>query len=181
MPPDDQTTAVVLPPRPNPGPEPWPEPPVLGPAAILLLAGLWLALGAWWRLRRRSRPEPGRGESRRPPEPTMPALAERVRDALVERLGPSWKARTTEEVAERIDSVESLTAGEKASLVAFLRAADRTKFAGEPDQGAFWADWVAAFVEGSAGASSTINGKWSEPMSGPSRRETTAQSGETKT
>lgn len=108
----------------------------------------------------------------------MPALAEAVRAALAARLGPSWTARTTEEIAGAPEVGAAFGPEHAAVLGRFLRDADRAKFAAAPDQGADWVGWVTAFVAAD-GATSRTNGRWSEPIGGPSRRSVTARPGET--
>jgi hypothetical protein len=159
MPPGATPSAAALLPRPNPGPEPWPAATWPGPA-LILLAALWVVAGAWWAFRQRRRRDAPAAEPRAvPSEPSMAVLAERVRDALVARFGPSWASRTTEEVAASAEVAESLGRDPADTLVRFLAQADRAKFGGGPDQGPEWADWVSEFVASSAGASSTINGR----------------------
>ena len=68
-----------------------------------------------------------------------------------------------------------------------MREADRAKFAGSGTTDltvpAAYLDELAALVSAAppdAGASSKINGRWSEPIDGPSLRSTTARSSDTK-
>jgi hypothetical protein len=149
-------SAVALP-RPNPGPEPPPRPGPLGPALTLLVAAAWIAAGAWWSFRRRGDRTGSIPRIGLPVEPAMSELAEAVRGALVVRFGPSWLARTTEEIAGAPEIAAAFGPEDAASLARFLRDADRAKFGAAADQGAAWAAWVAGFL--SAGASSTITGK----------------------
>jgi hypothetical protein len=127
----------LVPPQPNLGPEPWPSGPpvttiVLATAAfVVFLAGL-----RWWRLGRRRRPSPAGaglpvGTAECTPRDQIIALSAELRQALALRLGPVWRAKTTEEVA--IDQeLESLLGREHLEeLSRFLDRVDRLKFAPE--------------------------------------------------
>ncbi len=98
----------------------------------------------------------------------MASISAVVRSALAARFGPSWIARTTEEIAA--DPALAGTFGDDTArrVVRFLSEADRAKFDDreglqppEPaPEGADRFDWLGDFViAASAGASSTINGK----------------------
>jgi hypothetical protein len=91
----------------------------------------------------------------------MARLSALVRQALVARFGPSWGAKTTEEIAAEPGLADRLGPERAEGLVRFLREADRAKFAGETAatfQGPEWNDWVSAFVA-EAGATSRIKGR----------------------
>ncbi len=168
--------AILVPPRPNLGPEP-----LTGPGS---LTGSWLFLGlvlglvalllGWRRVRVKTR----RGEprvaltallDRTPDSPRveMVAWSEAVREALVVRFGPAWRAKTTEEMAADSTLLDALGPERTGELVRFLKVADHAKFAvrGGPladAQSDAWRSWVAVFVSESAsaaGASSRIKGK----------------------
>lgn len=150
-------SALALP-RPNPGPERSPGPGPLAPALTLIVAAAWLAAAGWWAFRRprdrtASRPTAAPLDT----SPTMPALAEIIRAELVARLGPSWSARTREELTSAPEVAAMFGPGQAEMLARFLHDADRAKFAAAPDQGPAWAGWVADFL--AAGASSTTTGK----------------------
>lgn len=130
----------LLPPRPNLGPEAWPSAAgtdawELGVTAaialVALLLGSWLA-GRIARSRRRPHdPSPGPAEedldNLAPDERTL-AAAELVRRALRSRFGPSWAAKTTEELTQEAGLVGSLGVDRMSTLHDLLAAADRAKF-----------------------------------------------------
>ena len=149
----------LLPPRPIPDPEPWPEPSGIGP---ILGLGLLIGLGAvlllsrwWWRRRRRSGTTGDIGPTipddldAMSPSDRLVARAETLREALVAAFGPSWAARTTEEIAEAFEPADRLGPDRARGLVALLASADRAKFAGSVDPSAIVPDpgaddaWVA--------------------------------------
>jgi hypothetical protein len=187
------TAEPIVPPRPNLGPEPM-RAPGPGLAAVLgfLVAAIVLAGLLVWAVRRwrRSRarlltPLEAAGSKRvlpKSPRIRLILFAELIRQALVKRFGPHWGAKTTEEIVVEPILAELLGLERKEELARILRVGDRAKFAWDLDDDAQGEDresLVRAIVEeiGSApGATSTINGKWSEPMSGPRRRSTTARS-----
>ncbi|CAN5913121.1 hypothetical protein BH23PLA1_BH23PLA1_13370 [soil metagenome] len=167
----------ILPPRPNPGPEPWSD---SGPISEALFFGLGLALLSalivlalrGWRRRRSRRRGLGRLASR--PDGSalsardqMIVFSEVVRSTLEDRFGPSWRARTTEEIAGAPELAERLGPERAEQLARFLMEADRAKFAAEAEADHHpepWADWVNAFLADpdprqADGASSTITGK----------------------
>ncbi len=80
----------------------------------------------------------------------MGMLAERVRDALVGRFGPSWAAKTTEEIVESTTLIEAIGRERVEPLVRFLHESDRAKFAPLPHDEAAqrerWEGWVDEFV-----------------------------------
>lgn len=153
----------MVPPRPNLGPEPLTEP---GSAwrwiailTCLVVLGIGLAVRTWGKWPRTARIP---GPIEKPPTRNLApivVLAEIARDSLVVRFGASWRAKTTEEIADDNVLAETIGAEDAGRLVALLIEADRVKFSVETasDQGGeVWADWVEAFA---AGARSTITGK----------------------
>lgn len=162
------TRAVLVPPRPNLGPDPLPQSTTQAVtlAASAVALGL-LVIGTFW-IRRRI-------NARRrlavvlvpPPSPTvvepdssrewMIAWSDSVRETLVHRFGPSWRAKTTQEIAldERLPSV--LGAEQTARLLTFLSEADHAKFAADgasawildEQSSESWKAWVAGFVAAS--------------------------------
>lgn len=172
------THAVLVPPRPNLGPEPMPEdrsltprPLAWLPAAGIIGVVLWL----WLRRRLRRRGDVRHAGPRRPAaapatlrDQTI-ARSRAVRAALAARFGPSWSAKTTEEIAAEPALAEGLGAEPAARLVAFLAEADRAKFAdaadlGPPEPPSYFArldELLAALgadAGSTAGARSRING-----------------------
>jgi hypothetical protein len=171
----------ILPPRPNLGPEPMDEP-VSVVAAAAALGGVAALAGllAWWTWRRRAAARARRSAKASapawvdpnslPPRGRMLQWSEMVRRALIDRFGPPWAAKTTEEIAADPDLAGVLGAERSEELIRFLRAADLAKFAGpernggeySPDQGEDWDGWVSAFVAATAveaGARSRIKGR----------------------
>lgn len=110
--------------------------------------------------------------------------ADVIRRALIERFGAAYVARTTEELREDDSLAEQLGAETRRGIVALLSAADIEKFGGKTDANVDRAaldqclNSLLAAIH--AGARSRRIGRWSEPMSGPTRRETTAIPSETK-
>ncbi len=164
----------LIPPRPNLGPEPWADPPGgprrLPPWAWFLAPALLLAAWRWRRLRRRRIRPAGDGLAAPPADPDpsprlrMIAASDSVRVALIGAFGPSWKSKTTEEIAAEPAVGDRLGPDRAARLGEFLAEADRAKFAGqEPGGVEGWEAWAASFAEGlaagAAGARSRINGK----------------------
>lgn len=171
----------ILPPRPNPGPEPWidsqPWPGGLmvgiGLAMIAILTGL--AIIFWRRSRRRRSRSKGIFEelegSRLAPRDQMIVWSEAVRSALVDRFGPTWGARTTEEIARATELVDRFGSAKASQLAQFLAEADLAKFSDNAETNyhpEVWADWVVSFLAEpgdrdrsatKAGANSTIKGK----------------------
>jgi hypothetical protein len=124
-----------------------------------------LGLGAWRLVRRLRR---GRAGARKggsaadvsaTPRERIVALSAGVRGLLAARFDETWLAKTTEEIAASAALADAFGAGTADQLVAFLRAADRVKFApeGQGDEAGDWLDWASEFV--STGARSTTNGK----------------------
>jgi len=158
----------IIPPRPNLGPEPWVDRPI-GPGPLGLgLAALGLALIlalARWRFRREARPVvevtgDATAEVDRSPRRRVIAASEAVRVALIAAFGPAWGSKTTEEIAADPELGGRLDPGRAEELAAFLRLADRAKFAGDEAAGADEAlAWASAFVAGLAA---------SRPMASPS-------------
>jgi hypothetical protein len=138
------TKTVLVPPRPNLGPEPMPEDRFITPRLLAWLLASWiidvvLLLWFWRRLRRRGalrRVRPRRSTAAPPTLQTQTiAWSRAVREALAARFGPSWCAKTTEEIAAEPALAERLGAEPAARLVAFLAEADRAKFADTADLG----------------------------------------------
>ncbi len=148
--------ARLVPPRPNLGPEPWRDDSTsaLWPA-WLALAFLAALVAAW--IARRRRP----GEAAAPglsaeeddaPETRLVALGVFLRAVLAARLGPTVRARTTEEIAADPRLIERLDAEDLGRLVAILDAGDRVKFARrgvaesllEGDSLPEWTAWAAS-------------------------------------
>lgn len=164
----------IVPPRPNLGPEPWDDraawPGWVGPASLGLVATLVVVR---WRLRERRRrpatagpgPASGTPDADASPRRRLIAASEAVRGALIAAFGPAWGSKTTEEIAAEPGLADRLGPERADGLVAFLRLADRAKFAGDespPDEEA--ASWAARFVAGlatagAARATSTTTGK----------------------
>lgn len=151
-------TRALTPPRPNLGPEPWPDrEPALGfwivVAAVATLGVAWL----WFRRHRQSPlasliASAGHADEKSPAESLL-ELAMAVRRALASRLGPAWRARTTEEIARDPALREALGDLVLDQLVRFLDQVDTLKFAvGGPSSDderlaadlARWSDWAAA-------------------------------------
>jgi hypothetical protein len=187
------SSAALVPPRPNLGPEPMAETNRPGWVTWVTVAVV-LALLVVATRRRRTRQKPVVADTTSheatessdlvSPRERLIAQADLIRSVLVARFGESWRAKTTEEIAAMPDLFDALDPESAARLIAFLRESDRAKFAAEliaNHQGEVdaWDGWVTDFVA-AAGPRSTIKGKWSEPTNGPSRRETTARSSETK-
>ena len=163
-----EPAAALVPPRPNPGPEPYKASTPsaarragLAAALALVLLAAWLAFRRF-RRRRRARTRPGDGPAAGAvdaPRPPIVVMSGEVREALVARFGEGWRAKTTEEI--EVDPALAAAFGPEtaARLSAFLREADRAKFAlaaaadpragtpppADPDG---WAAWVGGFVAG---------------------------------
>ncbi|MDG3004161.1 hypothetical protein [Paludisphaera mucosa] len=146
-------TATIVPPRPNLGPEPWRDDsaPWLVPVAILVAAGLIAATVLRRRRRRASLPATAGSPAAvdDSPEGRLLALCDRLRATLAARLGPSLRARTTEEVTAD-PRVAQLLGDDRDRLAAILVAGDRIKFArreaaeGILDRLPEWTAWAAS-------------------------------------
>jgi hypothetical protein len=127
----------LVPPRPNLGPEPWPTGPPWGAMFVAAVLGLAMIIALLFaRLLGRRRPGARVGGAPASPAEVTPrdqmvALSAAIRQALSDKLGPSWRAKTTEEVA--IDPLlENLLGREHlGELSRFLDRVDRLKFAPE--------------------------------------------------
>lgn len=125
----------LAPPRPNPGPEPWPGHARAGMRTWLGVAVVVAVVVGWfWFRRTRGRRSPREGTIRtrgsgQSASESLLELAVSVRGALGARPGPSWPARTTEEIAADQPLRESLGDEMFESLVAFLLMVDTLKFA----------------------------------------------------
>ncbi len=169
----------ILPPRPNPGPEPWAD---SQPWPIGLLFGITLvmftlliplAIFLWSRSRRRrsrsSQLANALEAARLSPKSQMIAWSAAIRSALVDRFGPTWGARTTEEIARAPELLDRLGPEPARQLARFLAEADLAKFADDSENDYHpeaWSAWVAEFLAGPgdrassrAGANSTTKGK----------------------
>jgi hypothetical protein len=139
---NQETSRVLVPPRPNLGPEPWSEVrssrwPVL---AILILA--MVLLGGWTVLRRRRKARDTRKATAGrvislddSPSGKLLNLADEVRGTLITRFGPAMRARTTEEIAADPQVKDVLGAERLDPLIRLLAEADRWKFANQPGNG----------------------------------------------
>lgn len=144
--------AVLTPPRPNLGPEPWRDEPASALWTWLALATAACLALAIVRRRRRAAGAPafaqlGFDES---PEVRLVALGDRLRAVLAARLGPTIRARTTEEIAADPRLADRLDAEDLGRLAAVLGACDRVKFSGpgadEPYRDLLpeWAQWAGS-------------------------------------
>jgi hypothetical protein len=150
-----------------------PEPEGLGPlfAASLLLGVLLVVatLTRRWLGRREARAGALTAKARsfstdaqEDPGRELLALADSLRDALVQRFGESWRAKTTEEVGASSTLVEFLGQERLGVLVEFLETVDRVKFAeaAAPSNPEVWREPARALAERlAAGARSTTIGK----------------------
>jgi hypothetical protein len=134
---------VLIPPRPNLGPETWSEEPSsllpfwsAGIALFVLLAG---AIGIFFYRRRRS----GRRTAKPSPADALPVilgtqllnLAGQIREDLAARFGPSFRARTTQEIAADLEVKEVLGVEHLEPVIRLLSLADYCKFAALPENG----------------------------------------------
>jgi MYXO-CTERM domain-containing protein len=139
---------IVLP-RPNLGPEPWPDSPAwpwITAAAVLITLVALILRRRRKRVRAKAAPAVPNEVAASPSEPSP--LTDRVRGALIRAFGPSWRARTTEEVAASPVLAERFGPEVAAQVVAYLRACDRAKFSADaatPDEELDW--WAARFAE----------------------------------
>jgi hypothetical protein len=134
---------VLVPPRPNLGPEPWSEAHSSTYLVLeigLVLAALLLAAYRFLRRRRASRRRPFLPQNHLVAPDDSPGsqllnLAGQIREALATRLGPSMRARTTEEIAADPQLREALGDKHFDPSIQFLAMADRWKFAPAPENG----------------------------------------------
>ena len=138
----------MLPPRPNLGPEPWPSasswPWQVFAATVVVLVLIARGLALF----RRRRPTTAASLLPSSSSPDPSPSRDRVREALAHAFGPSWRARTTEEVAGSSALPERFGDEVSARVVAYLRAADRSKFSADPappDKELAW--WAERFAE----------------------------------
>jgi hypothetical protein len=128
----------LVPPRPNLGPEPWSEsqsPQVALIALTLLVLMAAAAIYAIWRRRRNAR----RNDDKRPPVDRPDATARErliglsgsLREALSDRFGPAYRARTIEELFADSQLGEALGVEPLEQLTHFLVQVDQLKFAPE--------------------------------------------------
>jgi hypothetical protein len=132
---------ALVPPRPNLGPEPWTTSTSLNPNWLLLaipcvVVVVWVF---WTHLRRglaRSRPDGATpDEPDITPRGRLVALSMSTKNALAARFGPTWRAKTTEELAAEPILAEFLGPEPLRELIEFLDRIDRLKFAVErPNQ-----------------------------------------------
>jgi hypothetical protein len=140
-----ENSQVLVPPRPNLGPEPWTEPQGLARSPFSIAAGLGtlvVVLLVTWLLRRRrlrhARQAP-RTSTLEPsddsPHGRIVRLAADVRQVLSAQLGPTMRARTTEELAADPLVQERLGAEQFELLIQLLSRADLWKFAPPSENG----------------------------------------------
>ena len=133
-----------------------------------VLLALLLLLG-FWRSRRRRKVRLV-GPTEVPTSPIGPdaptrlrliASSDVVRGALIGAFGPAWASKTTEEIGDDPALLAKIGPPEVDRVAAFLRLADRAKFAsGEPEPPDGWEAWASGFVEGlAAGANPKSAGK----------------------
>ena len=133
----DPIARSLIPPRPNLGPEPWPKP--RSPELYWLAASIpTLALIGWvfWKLVRRRVTRSGTGATAADqvdptPRGRLVALANSTKIALATQFGPTWRAKTTEELAADPVLAELLGPEPLGELIEFLDGIDRLKFAPE--------------------------------------------------
>jgi hypothetical protein len=164
----------LVPPCPNLGPEPLDSLTVPSiwlalPAILIVVTVLLVSLRL---LRGRLRGKTGKGPDRQgQPTPASSAdvlieLSGRVRGALVERFGETWRAKTTEEISSDPALFEVFGRVTALRLIAILSEADRLKFAAEEtvethpqsEDADDWAAFVSLFLA-AAGARSMTTGK----------------------
>ena len=138
-----KTTALhgLVPPRPNLGPEPWSEPQSMWAASIVIVVGLVVSVvvaGFLFAILRRRRVA-RRAQEKRPPldegditaRERLIGLSGSLREALVDRFGPLYRARTIEELFTDSHLGEALGADRLELLIKFLVEVDQLKFAPE--------------------------------------------------
>ena len=137
-----QAKVAPLPPRPNLGPEPWsrpnPSPAVVAGlgSTFLIFAFAALLFGRYRRRKRMKSPSiPVNNESASSLEnaPEIVAWFDRVRALLVARFGPTWNAKTTEELLAAPELLALLDPDRLERLSLSLLSADRAKFASIDD------------------------------------------------
>ncbi len=147
---------TLVPPRPNLGPEPWPEQPAnaswagwtAGVAAILVLIVL----------RRRSRMRkpaiegtadiPTTSETEVDSSHRLIATSERLREAMIQAFGTNWRSKTTEEIGREPGLPAKLEPAQVDRLIAFLKLADRLKFAAIAiDSTEEWEEWASSIID----------------------------------
>lgn len=131
---------IVLP-RPNLGPEPWSTPaPVWTPLEIGIVAGIALLIVVLAILKRRRVRVAAQGEplgsadldaADETPSRRLIASSAAVRAALIAEFGPTWGARTTQEIAADPALADRLGPAVAQGVVAYFEQVDRAKFAGE--------------------------------------------------
>ncbi len=153
---------ILVPPRPNLGPEPWSvERPSQWPLVVLGLVTALLLACLIWIIRRRRRSRPTVTPTQPVPSPDTPdaqllSLAVQAKESLASRVGPSLRARTTEEISS--DAVVKETLGDEhfATLIRLLATADHWKFASPPENGQTaslleelprWSAWQASLPD----------------------------------
>src|SRR5437870_5237674 len=124
---DSEESVSLVPPRPNLGPEPWPERSSvldvwLAFLGVLLIITLSLALV---RRSKRRRSTTGSTSNSHHPLPDddrgrLIVWAEAARGRLIDRFGPTWQAKTTEEIADDPILIELVDAESRASLLRLL-------------------------------------------------------------
>jgi hypothetical protein len=130
----------LVPPRPNLGPEPWSEPqsmrePLFALSVFVLFLVVSAVLYAIWRRRKIARAPaekpPPIEEAGATPRDQLIGLSGSLREALVDRFGPPYRARTIEELFADQKLGEVLGAEQLEQLTHFLVQVDRLKFAPE--------------------------------------------------
>jgi hypothetical protein len=138
----------------------------------------------WVRSRRRRRRHTQSSSTGTLPATPQIQAAEEIRQAIIDRFGTAYVARTTEELRDDPRLCENLGTEVLSQVVSILSTADVEKFGGKIDDSvnpSALAQRLSALLASiRAGAISSKSGRWSEPISGPMRRETTATSSETK-
>lgn len=135
---DARPANTLIPPRPNLGPEPWDEGggaglgTMVGVGAVVAIAIL-LAGWGWTRSRRRRRGPERIAPTTDDPGPTDPWItaSEAARAALIRLFGPSWRSKTTEEIAADAALGDRLGPDRFEDLIALFLRADRAKFAAD--------------------------------------------------
>lgn len=141
---------VLVPPRPNPGPEPWDDRAGWPAWAALTLATAMALAWIAWRHRSGRVPSDSRAPllEDAPADARLLALCDRLRADLAAKLGPSLRARTTQELAAD-PRVAELLGADLPRLAEILGEGDLLKFARRPsvdlaDRIAGWSEWDAS-------------------------------------